>query len=67
MTPLHEVTANKWQGWYRALRAVEPDAYRKAISYAEGVTLQHNLSDKLAADIEVACVMLACELLDVKP
>jgi len=60
-------SSRDWERWYKTLRAVEPDAYRKAIEFSEGVSLTHNLDTKVAADVEVACVMLACDLLGVKP
>ena len=53
--------------WYRALKAVEPDAYKKAVEYAQGVSLNHQLPLKVSADIEIASVMLACELLGIRP
>ena len=49
--------------WYALLRNHDERAYEKAIQYAEGVTLKHNLGVLAAADCEVACVMLACEIL----
>lgn len=59
--------SDKWEPWYRTLKAVEPEAYRKAIEYGQGVSLTHDLDNNIAADVEIACVMLACELLGVKP
>lgn len=56
-----------WERWYRALRAADPEAYRKAISYSEGVTLNHNTPMKAAAEYERSMVMLACDLLQVRP
>lgn len=56
-----------WEEWYRALKAADPDAYRKAIGYVEAVTLSHNVPTKAAAEYERAAVMLACEILEVTP
>ena len=56
-----------WERWYATLRNADPEAYRKAIQYAEGVSLNHNLPDKAAAACEVSHVMLACELLGIQP
>jgi hypothetical protein len=53
--------------WYAALKAVEPEAYFKAIQYAEGVTLKFNLPEKAAVECERSHVMLACELLGIRP
>lgn len=58
---------DQWERWYSALRAANPDAYRKAISYSESVTINNNTPLKAAADYERSMVMLACELLDVRP
>ena len=54
-----------WERWYAALRNCDPEAFRKAIQAAEGCSITHRLSTKVGADIEVACVMLACDLLGV--
>ena len=57
-----------WEKWYRALKASNPEAYRKAIGYVEAVTLSHfapRVPLKAAADYERATVMLVCELLGV--
>lgn len=56
-----------WEKWYRALRAADSEAYRKAISYSESVTLNHNTPMKAAAEYERSMVMLACDLLRVRP
>lgn len=56
-----------WQKWYRTLKAVEPEAYEKALRYAEGLSLKFNLPLSHASEIERSHVMLACELLDVRP
>jgi len=56
-----------YEPWYLALKAVEPDAYQKAIQYAEGICLNGAVSHKRAAEVEAAFVMLACELLNVNP
>lgn len=61
------LTRDGWKKYYAALKAVDPNAYYKAIQYGEGVSLTHNLDYKVAADIEVALVMQACELLDIQP
>lgn len=53
--------------WYRTLKAVEPEAYYKAIKYAEGFSINHKLSTEAAYEIERSHVMLACELLNVTP
>lgn len=62
-----KATERDWKAWYATLKNAEPDVYRKAIQYAEGVSLNHNLADKAAAACEVSHVMLACELLGLKP
>ena len=59
--------AANWEAWYRALRARDPEAYRKAINYTEAVSLTFNTPQKAAAEYERTAVMLACELLDVQP
>jgi hypothetical protein len=59
--------AKDWKRWYAALRAADEDVYRKAIQYAEAVSLNHGLDDKAAAACEVSHVALACELLHIKP
>ena len=56
-----------WRKWYSALRAVEPEAYEKALIYAEGLSLQFNLPLSHASEIERSHIMLACELLGVRP
>lgn len=61
------MTYEQFEPWFRALKAARPFDYRKAIEYAEGVTLRHNLPLKVGAEIEQATVMLACELLGIKP
>ena len=58
---------DEWKKYYTALKAVDPNAFRKAIQYGEAVTLTHSLGHKAAADIEVSFVMQACELLDIQP
>lgn len=57
----------QWKRWYRALKAVEPDAYKKAIEYAAGVSLTYNMPLEQSAEVERSHVMLACELLGVTP
>ena len=54
-----------WERWYAALRNCEPEAFRQAIQAAEGCSITHRLDTKVAADIEVSHVMLACTLLGV--
>jgi len=56
-----------YEPWYLALKAVEPDAYQKALQYAEGICLKYAFSHEGAAEVEAAFVTLACELLNVKP
>ena len=56
-----------WESWYRALKAANPDAYRKAIGHMEEVTITHHMPLQAAAEYERAAVLLACELLGVKP
>ena len=56
-----------WEKWYVALRAVEPDAYKAAIEYAEGLSLNYNFSLMVAAEVERSHVMLACRVLRVQP
>lgn len=56
-----------YEPWYRALKAVEPDAYRKAIQYAEGFSINNRLSTEAAFEVERSHVMLACELLEIVP
>lgn len=58
---------DKWKSWYAALKAVEPEAYAKAIQYSEGLSLTFRFPLKQAAEVERAMVMLACELLSVSP
>ena len=48
---------------YAELKASNPDAYHKAIMYAEGVSFRLRLSSKTAAEIERAMIVLASELL----
>jgi len=62
MKPGHD-----WERWYRALRAADPDAYQAAINGVEAVTLTFNVPQKAAAEYERNAVMLACQLLGVKP
>lgn len=52
-----------WEWQYRKLRELDPSIYRRAIEYGEGVTLTHHLSAKAAADVEVALVSLALEII----
>lgn len=56
-----------WEQWYRALKERDPQAYRSAIQGVEAVTLTFNVPTKAAAEYERAAVMLACELLGVRP
>lgn len=68
--PSEEVMSEKgvgWGNWYRTLKAVDRDAYDKAIRYAEGVSLSFDIPLKAGAEIERAMVMLACELLEIHP
>ena len=58
---------DNWEKWYRTLKAVEPEAYEKALRYGQAISLTHDLGSKIAAEIEVSHVMLACELLGVGP
>lgn len=58
---------HEWQLWYSALKALEPEAYQKAIRYADGMAMQHKLPTYAAADIERSHIMLACELLGIRP
>ena len=55
-----------WEAFYRALKMSHPDAYWKAIQYAEGIALRFNLEPKAAAENERSHVMLACELMEVE-
>ncbi len=57
---------SKRELWYRALRERDPSAYRKAIEYMEVVTLNHKVDLTVAADYEVAAVMLLCEVLNIE-
>jgi hypothetical protein len=61
------MTRHDWEAWYRALKAANPDAYRKAIGYSEAMALNFNWPMKQAAECERSHVMLACELIGVKP
>jgi hypothetical protein len=61
------VSQTNLESWYRTLKAVHPDAYRKAIGYSEALSLKFNWPLKQAAECERSHVMLACELLGVKP
>lgn len=68
--PAKGMPGQDWERWYRALKAANPEAYRKAIGYMEATTLSHYapaVPQKAAADYERAAVMLACELLGVRP
>ena len=56
-----------WESWYRALKQRDPEIFRKAIEYSEGVTLTFNIALAPAAEYERAMVMLACEILGVEP
>jgi hypothetical protein len=56
-----------WERWYFALKQQQPDAYRKAIEYTEAVTLNFRVAQKAAGAYECAAVLLACDLLGVKP
>jgi hypothetical protein len=56
-----------WREWYRALRESNPEAYRSAIQFSEGVALSRRVDIKTAAEYERAMVMFACELLGVRP
>lgn len=56
-----------WEAWYRALKELDPDAYKNAIQSMEAVTLTFNVPTKAAAEYERAAVMLACQLLGVRP
>lgn len=53
--------------YYIALKARHPKKHSRAVQYAEGVTLAHNLDPEIAATVESACILLACELLEVDP
>ena len=56
-----------WESWYRALKTTDQEAYRKAIQYAEGLSINFNFPIKQAAEVERSHVMLACEILGVRP
>jgi hypothetical protein len=60
-------TDPNWEKWYQTLKAVEPEAYYKAIQYGEGISLHFSLPLEQAAEVERSHVMLACELLGIKP
>lgn len=60
------MTGANWEAWYRALKARDPEVYRRTISYMEAVALNHSVPQKAAAEYERSAVMLACELLDVR-
>jgi|SRR3990172_6968350 len=60
-------SSERWKNWYRALRDANPDMYHKAIRCADGLAINYNLDTNLAAEIEVAMVMLVCEALDIRP
>ena len=61
------MTYAEFEPWFKELRWRNPEAYRKALAYSEGVTLKHDLAVSVEADIEQATVMLACELLEITP
>ena len=61
------IVGAQWESWYRALKRANPEAYRKAIGYIEATTLTFKVPTKAAAEYERAAVMLACELLGVRP
>lgn len=56
----------KWEAWYRALKARDPEVYRRTIDCMEAVTLNHSVPQKAAAEYERSAVMLACDLLNVR-
>jgi dihydroxyacetone kinase-like predicted kinase len=61
---------DEWKKWYAALRNANESAYEQAIRYSEGTILNNHseeISHKFAADIEFSHVMLACELLGIRP
>lgn len=58
---------DEWKKWYGALKATHPDEFANAIKFGEGVSITHNLPNKIAADIECALVMQACDLLGIRP
>lgn len=60
-------THREWKRAYAALRAADPEAFRKAIYYSEEISLNHRLPLNVAAAIEVSHVWFACELLGVQP
>lgn len=60
------VSANR-ERFYRALKASDFDLYRRCIQSAEAITLNHDLSHKVAVEIEAAVVFAACDALGLKP
>ena len=60
------LSANREQ-FYRALKSADFELYRRCIQGAEAITLNHNLPNKVAVEIEVAVVFAACDALRLKP
>jgi acetyl-CoA carboxylase alpha subunit len=61
------MTYPEFKPWLNELKWRNPEAYRKAIVYSEGVALKHELPLPIAVDVEQAAVMLTCELLGITP
>lgn len=57
---------SEWKKWYRALKSANPDAYRKAIESAGGLSINHRIDNKVSADIERSFVVFACGLLEIQ-
>lgn len=58
--------SGNWEKTYAELKAVDPQLYRKALQYSEGLALTYNFNHKVAAEVERAMVSLALEILTPK-
>jgi nucleoside phosphorylase len=68
MTPeMKQKIADNRQRFYDALKAADFLRYRNAIHSAEAVTLQFDLPQKVAVEIEAAVVFAVCDALGVEP
>jgi hypothetical protein len=56
-----------WEMWYRALKAHDAAIYQRVIQGVEAVTLTYRIPTQAAAEYERNAVMLACDLLSIRP
>lgn len=56
-----------WEKYYSALKFHDSQIYRMALDSMEAVTLKHRVTTKVAADYEMAAVLLVCDILGIKP